>query len=653
MYKLVLSNIKKILPIISNNEIIALKSGTTSIDRDIFNGKVNYPKYKNFSSNKENNFLNNDVNKLLQEYGDQEIIFPNSNTNNIFNYLGKNKFLSFIIQEKYGGLNFSVSGISSILTKISSKNPALGVSVMVPNSLGPAELLQKYGTKYQKNNYLPKLANGEYIPCFGLTGPNNGSDAVGSNIDKGILTKRDNKTFIKVELNKRYITLAPVSNLIGIAFNLEDPNNLLKTGSEGITVALVEKGHLGLKQDTYHNPLNAGFPNGTIKGCIEIDIEQIIGGENNAGNGWKMLMECLAEGRGICLPATANASSKMSCIGIYNYSKHRKQFNIPLIKMEGVQKKLCDMIYNTNLIDSSIFLTNQLLDHGEKPAVISAIMKEQTTERARKVLNDAMDIHAGSAICLGKNNFLEKFYRSAPIGITVEGSNTLTKNLIIFGQGLNKSHPYIYPLFDSVTNNNLEKFKINFNNILKHSLIKYIDCVDFSTNKTHKYMLCHQTKIFACLSNFVALKGGEIKTNQYLSSEMAQLMSNLYLGHSVIYKNNILNISDILTNYCLIRIVNENNILINNIIDNYDIKSLKFLLNPLKRKIVNTNFNDDRILIQEINNNPNIINNLSEDLYYDNDFKKLLSLDCLDGEEYNKVYNEIISVEEYKINQIN
>ena len=524
---------------------------------------------------------------------------------------------------------------------------------MVPNSLGPAELLQKYGTKYQKNNYLPKLANGEYIPCFGLTGPNNGSDAVGSNIDKGILTKRDNKTFIKVELNKRYMTLAPVSNLIGIAFNLEDPNNLLKTGSEGITVALVEKGHLGLKQDTYHNPLNAGFPNGTIKGCIEIDIEQIIGGENNAGNGWKMLMECLAEGRGICLPATANASSKMSCIGIYNYSKHRKQFNIPLIKMEGVQKKLCDMIYNTNLIDSSIFLTNQLLDHGEKPAVISAIMKEQTTERARKVLNDAMDIHAGSAICLGKNNFLEKFYRSAPIGITVEGSNTLTKNLIIFGQGLNKSHPYIYPLFDSVTNNNLEKFKINFNNILKHSFIKYFDCVDFSTNKTHKYMLCHQTKIFACLSNFVALKGGEIKTNQYLSSEMAQLMSNLYLGHSVIYKNNILNISDILTNYCLIRIVNENNILINNIIDNYDIKSLKFLLNPLKRKIVNTNFNDDRILIQEINNNPNIINNLSEDLYYDNDFKNLLSLDCLDGEEYNKVYNEIISVEEYKINQIN
>ena len=203
--------------------------------------------------------------------------------------------------------------------------------------------------------------------------------------------------------------------------------------------------------ETYHNPLNVGFPNGTLKGNFEIEIEDIIGGEKNAGNGWKMLMECLAAGRAVSLPAAALASSKVASYGIYNYASHRKQFKIPLIKMEGVNSKLVDMIYNTWVIQSSIHLTNYLLDSGERPSVISAVMKQQTTDRARDVLNNAMDIHAGSAICLGKSNFLEKFYQSAPIGITVEGSNTLTKNLIIFGQGLNKSHPYIFPLMENQT----------------------------------------------------------------------------------------------------------------------------------------------------------------------------------------------------------
>ena len=251
------------------------------------------------------------------------------------------------------------------------------------------------------------MANGEYIPCFGLTGPTNGSDATGT-IDEGTVIYEDGKKKIKLNINKRYITLAPVSNLIGLAFNLKDPYDLLNKGNEGVTVALIESDEVGLIKNTYHNPLNVGFPNGTLKGSLEIEVDKIIGGEKNGRNGWKMLMECLAAGRGICLPATANASSKVATFGILNYAKHRTQFKMPLIKMEGVQDKFVNMIFNTWLIHSSIKLTNTILDNGKKPAVISAIMKQQTTDRGREVLNDAMDIHAGASICIGESNFLEK-----------------------------------------------------------------------------------------------------------------------------------------------------------------------------------------------------------------------------------------------------
>jgi acyl-CoA dehydrogenase len=289
---------------------------------------------------------------------------------------------------------------------------------MVPNSLGPGELLSHYGTEQQKNKYLPNLAVGKYIPCFGLTGPHNGSDATG-NIDEGVLKIINNKRVIEVNINKRYITLAPVSNLIGIAFRLRDPNNLLTNGKEGITLALIEKEKVGLIKNTYHNPLDVGFPNGTLKGNLIIELDEVIGGEENCGHGWKMLMECLATGRAISLPASANGSVKAVTFGIYHYGMNRKQFNIPLLKMEAVQNKFIDMLYNTWIIISSISMTNTILDNGAKPSVISAIMKQQTTERARVVLNNAMDIYAGSAICCGNNNFLEKYYRSAPIGITV------------------------------------------------------------------------------------------------------------------------------------------------------------------------------------------------------------------------------------------
>jgi len=519
MYRLLFRFVKNKIPRISETEMIALRSGNTSIDREILQGNINMPTKVTYP----NKFPQNELNRLFSEF-DGSRVYPNDNDNYWINYLAKNKYFSFLIDREYGGIKLSVNELSNLLTKVASVDPALGVITMVPNSLGPGELLTLYGTEQQKNYYLPKLAKGDFIPCFGLTGPNNGSDATGS-IDKGTIVKKDDKIMIKVKINKRYITLAPVANLMGIAFNLEDPDNLLN--KSGITVALLERDHEGLIQNTHHNPMNAGFPNGTIKGEFFIDLDQVIGGEENIGNGWKMLMECLSAGRGVSLPATANASSKASSFGIYNYIKVRDQFKMPLAKMEAIQQKFNNMIYNTWIIQSSVSLTNDILDSGKSPAVLSAIMKQQTTERGREVLNEALDIHGGAGICLGYSNFLEKFYRAAPIGITVEGSNTLTRSLIIFGQGLNKSHPYIFPLLESVLNDDLNNFKNNFNSLVTHSLSLYGK--SFYLSKSLEQQIIN----FAALTNFVAIKGGLLKKEQMLSGDMADIFSNLYLALSV------------------------------------------------------------------------------------------------------------------------
>lgn len=639
--KRVFNKVKQIIPKISDTELIALRSGTTCLDKDIFLGKVNTNSIK--TSLVERKFSNNKVEQLLNKYGHIDKVYPSNECDEILKYIGKEQFLSFLIDEEFGGIKLSVRELSSILTKIASHNPALGVITMVPNSLGPAELLLSYGTSNQKSTYLPKLANGEYIPCFGLTGPNNGSDATGS-IDEGEVIINDNgKKVINLVINKRYITLGPVANLIGLAFRLKDPYELLDKGNEGITVALIKNTLSGLKQETYHNPLNAGFPNGTLKGSIQIPIEDIIGGEKNAGEGWKMLMECLAAGRGVCLPATANASSKASTFGVYYYAKHRKQFKIPLIKMEGVQEKMVNMIYNTWLIQCSVDLTNYLLDAGEKPAVISAIMKQQTTDRARDVLNDGMDIHAGSSICIGENNFMEKYYRSAPIGITVEGSNTLTRNLIIFGQGLNKSHPYIYPVLDSILNNNFDNFKSSFKNIVNHSLNLYFkSLVNYETNSE----LEKQTLHFANLANFVALKGGALKAEQFLSADMADIFSNLYLAHSVLWYHKNYKVSKVLTDYCVNRLCYENQIIMNRVIDN--LGPIRFLLYLSKKKISSMKYNDHKSIINELEKNSKIMDYISNDIHIQGTvLEKLKKLDSLQGEEYNNLYNEVIQVGEY------
>lgn len=652
MYRLIFNRVKKIIPKVSQTELIALRSGGTSIDKNIFWGNVNSSNFKtqNNSPIRDSKFMEIDskVNNLLSELG-PDPIYPNRDFQHAYSLLSNADVFKFIIDEEYGGINLPVSQQSALLTKISSYNPSLGVISMVPNSLGPGELLQKYGTEVQRHKYLPGLAEGKYIPCFGLTGPNNGSDATGS-IDTGVIKRINGERVIEVNLNKRYITLAPVSNLIGVAFNLEDPDNLLENGTPGITLALLERGHEGLLQETYHNPNNVGFPNGTLKGTVQIPLDDIIGGENKAGEGWKMLMECLAVGRAVSLPATANAASKVSTLAMHQYLNHRKQFKIPIGKMEGVRNKFIEMAVESWIINCGISFTNNILDQGSSPSVISALMKQQTTERARTVLNNTMDIYAGSAICTGRNNFMTQFYNSAPVGITVEGSNTLTRSLIIFGQGLNKSHPYIFNVFDSIQNNDLVKFRTEFNNLVKHCIKSY----SYAFNDSYiddETRLERVNSKFVNLVNFVALLGGKIKSLQTISGNMSDILSNIYLAYSIIWYHKVNNIKlDKLKQYTINYLCNDSENKMRDIIDNYPDSKLQILLNFTKPNYTINDFNQLTKVYAEINNNPEFLKHIEQDTFIKGTVvEDLKKLDTLEDEEYDQLYQKIISVGEYKI----
>jgi len=654
MYKYLFNHFKKIIPKISETEIIALKSGGTSIDRYIFEGKMNYNKlYSPVKKYTLSTKIQDNIESLLKKTG-QNNIYPSKNINNIMSELGKNGFLSMIIDKKYGGNLIPIELQSQILSKISSYNPSLGVVTMVPNSLGPAELLQHYGTEYQQKYFLPKLSDGTFIPCFGLTGPNNGSDAVGE-IDEGIVEKINEDIKIRITLNKRYITLAPISNLIGIAFKLNDPNNLLGNGKNGITLALVESSQGGLLQETNHNPNNSGFPNGTIKGTILITPDQVIGGKDKIGEGWKMLMECLAVGRGVSLPAAANGSSKFITHTIKYYINTRKQFKMNIGDMEAVREKFIDMYINTWIIHTSVKLTNHILDSGSTPSVITAIMKQQTTERGRTILNHGMDIYSGSGICIGENNFFTKFYNSSPVGITVEGSNTLTRGLIIFGQGLNKSHPYIFPIFQNIQDNNLIEFKKNFNNLLKNIVSNYCKLL----NPTHFISIKDKTLLrlematikFSILSNFIALLGGKIKQKQMISGNMADILSNIYLSYSLVWYHYHYDNNNFLRDECIHYLMQDAEYKMNLIIANYPISILNPLLYPLKNNIKYTNFEDKNKLYNHILNNKKLNDVFNSDIYYVGTvLEKLEKISKIDkkSDEYKTLYQDIIKVDEFK-----
>lgn len=635
---------KKLLPRISETEMIALRSGTVSIDRNIMENSISLFNFNKLKNTYDNDYINNDLPKIYKSIENSKVYENGIFNNDLYQEIKNTKAFSFIIDNKYNGHNFNVESQSRNLVKLASVDPALGVTIMVPNSLGPGELLQHYGTEEQKNKYLPKLATGDYIPCFGLTGPNNGSDAAGK-IDTGRVIMKDGKKCIQVSVNKRYITLAPISNLVGLAFNLEDPDNLLENGKEGITVALLEKGHPGLKQETYHNPLNAGFPNGTVKGDFLIELDQIIGGEKNCGEGWKMLMECLATGRAISLPSSALASSLVSAYGVTGYANIRKQFNIPLSKMQGVQEKLANMTYNTLLIDSALRLSNAILDSGEKPSVVSAIMKQQCTERARKVLDGGMDVYAGSGICLGENNFIAKFYTAAPIGITVEGSNTLTRSLIIFGQGLNKSHPYIGSIVTNIQEDNLKDFSVNIKRMIGYTLSGYFSSLFNITSFGFPDQVHSKLNVsFKNLVNVVALMGGQLKKEQIISGHMADIFSNIYLGWALKYNFNRNNFDEKTLNICLKMLNNETLDSIEKVKD-----ELPFYLRLLTIGHVNTN--KSKVSSKEIEylssiiwKNEKIKNYIEEQIVVENNILGKIK-EC--NENYNEeLYNDIIQVGE-------
>jgi len=471
----------------------------------------------------------------------------------IWDFIKKNKFLGMIIPKEHGGLGFSASAHSEVVMKVSGRSITAGVTIMVPNSLGPGELLMKYGTEEQQNYYLPRLANGQEIPCFALTGPEAGSDA-GAIPDTGIVCKQDfngKKDVLGIRLNweKRYITLGPVSTLLGLAFQLYDPDNLLSDDIEregdhiGITVALIPTDTDGVDIGKRHFTLNATFQNGPNWGKdVFIPMDWLIGGIDNVGKGWKMLVECLGEGRGISLPAQSTGAAKLVSRYTGAYARVRKQFGLPIGKFEGIEEPLASILGNTYLMDGARRLTTTALDQHQRPAVITALLKYQLTERMRQIINDGMDIHGGSGICLGPSNFLGRGYQAVPIAITVEGANILTRSLIVFGQGSIRCHPYLLDIMKATQENDLKTLdKKLFSHMgfvvsnMSRSIWFGLTNGIFETTGsplTRKYYrrLIRLSSGFALLSDYALLTlGGSLKRKERLSGRFADVLSNMYL----------------------------------------------------------------------------------------------------------------------------
>ena len=449
----VLAIFRRILPDMSQTEKEAIDAGTVWWDADLFSGKPDWNKMLAIPAPKlsaeEQAFLDGPCEEVCAMTNDWEVTHERYDLPpQVWQFVKDKGFLGMIIPKQYGGLGFSAMGHSAVVMKLATRSNALSVSVMVPNSLGPAELLLHYGTDEQKNHYLPRLAKGLEVPCFALTSPEAGSDAA-SIPDYGIVCKGmyQGKEVLgmRVTWDKRYITLGPIATLLGLAFRLYDPEHLLGEKEDlGITCALVPTSHPGVVIGRRHLPLNAVFQNGPNSGKdVFMPIDWIIGGKDYAGKGWMMLMGCLAAGRSISLPTSSVGGAKGLARITGAYARVRSQFKTPIGKLEGVEEALGRIAANCYMMEAVRTMTAGAVDLGEKPAVISAIAKYHMTERVRKIVDDAMDIHGGKGICLGPNNWVGRGYQVIPVGITVEGANILTRTLIIFGQGAIRCHPYV------------------------------------------------------------------------------------------------------------------------------------------------------------------------------------------------------------------
>jgi acyl-CoA dehydrogenase len=449
----VLAVYRRILPDMSSTEKEAIDAGTVWWDGDLFSGRPDWTRLLATPtprlSAEEQAFVDGPVEEACAMANDWEVTHERYDLSpRLWQFLKDKGFFGMIIPKKYGGLGFSAIAHSEVVTKLSSRCNALAVTVMVPNSLGPAELLLHYGTEEQKNYYLPRLAKGQEIPCFALTSPEAGSDAA-SIPDFGVVCKGQwqGKDVLGMRLtwDKRYITLGPVSTLLGLAFRLYDPEHLLGGQEDlGITCALIPTTTPGVNIGRRHLPLNGAFQNGPNSGKdVFVPLDWIIGGREYAGKGWMMLMNSLAAGRSISLPASSAGGAKALARVTGAYARVRSQFKTPIGKLEGVEEALGRIAANAYMIEATRVMTAGAVDQGEKPSVISAIAKYHMTERARTCVNDAMDIHGGKGICLGPNNWVGRGYQVLPVGITVEGANILTRTLIIFGQGAIRAHPYV------------------------------------------------------------------------------------------------------------------------------------------------------------------------------------------------------------------
>lgn len=555
---------RKVLPPLSQTEKEALDAGSVWWDGELFTGRPDWRKLlktpKPVLSDEEQAFLDGPVEELCAMLDDWEITHERNDLSpEAWDFIKRNKFFGMIIPKRYGGLEFSALANSSVVMKIATRSLSAGVTVMVPNSLGPGELLMHYGTEDQKKHYLPRLACGEEIPCFALTSPYAGSDA-GAMPDTGIVCKgmHNGKEVLGFQLawDKRYITLAPVATVLGLAFKARDPDGLLGDQQElGITCALIPTDMPGVEIGARHFPLNAAFMNGPTRGKdVFIPMDYIIGGRAYVGQGWRMLMYCLSAGRAISLPALGTGSGKLASRATGAYARVRKQFRLPIGKFEGVEEALTRIGGFTYRMDAARRVTAGAIDQGEKPPVLSAILKYHCTEGMRQVINDAMDVHAGRGIIMGPRNYLGRTYQGVPIGITVEGANILTRGMIIFGQGAIRCHPFLLREMAAAADPDPAHAAREFDKALFSHIgftvsnavralwlgltgARLVHVTHLAAPETRHYYqrVTRLSSAFTFLADVTLLMlGGELKRREKLSARFGDILSHLYMASSML-----------------------------------------------------------------------------------------------------------------------
>ena len=559
--KKALTVFRKVLPEMSQTEKEALDAGTVWWEAELFKGKPNWNALHDIRapelSAEEQAFLDGPVSEVCAMVNDYQVTHELADLPpEVWQYLKDKKFFAMIIKKKYGGLEFSAYAQSLVLQKLTGVSSVLSSTVGVPNSLGPGELLQHYGTKEQKDHYLPRLAEGKEIPCFALTSPEAGSDA-GSIPDFGIVCKGEweGKEVLGMRLtwNKRYITLAPIATVLGLAFKLRDPEGLLGDEQEvGITCALIPTNLKGVEIGNRHFPLNVPFQNGPTRGeDLFVPLDFIIGGPKMAGQGWRMLVECLSVGRGITLPSNSTGGIKTAALATGAYARIRRQFKQPIGLMEGVEEPLARLGGNAYVMDAASNLTVAGIDLGQKPSVISAIVKYHCTHRGQQSIIDAMDIVGGKGICLGPSNFLARGYQGAPIAVTVEGANILTRSMIIYGQGAIRCHPYVLEEMDAAYSQDsdaLDKFdaalaghvSFTLSNLVRSFWLGLTDGrfssapVKDSTSRYYQQLNRYSANIAFLSDISMAVLGGTLKRKERLSARLGDILSQLYLSSATL-----------------------------------------------------------------------------------------------------------------------